>query len=346
VGRVFSPLDEQVGLKEKNWSEGIAKWMVWLSGIVGFEMAEEILQRVGQVNVSDTSIWRCTQERGKQFQTLAERERAQAMALPKGYGEPLRELTPKGWMGIAMDGGMIHIRGEGWKELKVGCVFEVEVLPTLDEVTGDVVELGHAVRNSYVAHLGGPEVFGEKVWAEAQRRGWERAVESEVIGDGALWIWNLAKEHFYDSHQVVDWYHATEHLAAASHLLYGEGTAAAKRWFKAQKTVLFQGHALRIAQELSAAAEEHHGVAEELKREAGYFRNNHRRMNYLEMREEGWPIGSGMVESGIKQFKARFTGPGMRWSRSGAERLLPIRAAIMSGRFDAVWQRACNSPQN
>ena len=335
-----------MGLKEKNWSEGIAKWMVWLSGVVDFETAEEILQRVGQVNVSDTSIWRCTQGRGKQFQTLAERERAQAMALPRKHGEPLRELTPKGRMGIAMDGGMIHIREEGWKELKVGCVFEVEVLPTLDEVTGEVVELGHAVRNSYVAHLGGAEVFGEKGWAEARRRGWERAVESEVIGDGALWIWNLAKEHFYDSHQVVDWYHASEHLAAASHLLYGEGTAAAERWFKAQKTALFQGHALRIAQELSATAEERHEVAEELRREGGYFRNNHRRMNYLEMREEGWPIGSGMVESGIKQFKARFTGPGMRWSRSGAERLLPIRAAIMSGRFDSVWQQACNSPPN
>lgn len=87
MGKVFSPLDEQVGLKEKNWSEGIAKWMAWLSGIVDFEMAEGILQRVGQVNVSDTSIWRCAQERGKQFQALAEQERAQGLALPQGYGE-------------------------------------------------------------------------------------------------------------------------------------------------------------------------------------------------------------------------------------------------------------------
>lgn len=320
--------------------------MVWLSGIVDFDMAEEILQRVGQVNVSDTSIWRRTQERGQQFQARAGQERAQALALPQGYGESLRALMPKGRMGLAMDGGIIHIRGEGWKELKVGCVFEVAVWPTLDEATGDMVELGHAVHNSYVAHLGGPEVFGEVVWAEARRRGWERAVESEVLGDGAWWIWNLAQEHFYDSHQVVDWYHGTEHLAAASRLLHGEGTVPAQRWLKERKTVLFQGHALRLAQELSAATSERHEVAAELEREAGYFRNNHRRMNYLEMREEGWPIGSGMVESGIKQFKARFTGPGMRWSRPGAERLLPIRAAIMSGRFDSTWQQACNLPRN
>jgi len=67
-------------------------------------------------------------------------------------------------------------------------------------------------------------------------------------------------------------------------------------------------------------------------------------MDYLEMRIQGWVIGSGMVESGAKQFKARLAGPGMRWSRSGAERMLPIRSAILSGRFDHVWLSAQNSP--
>jgi hypothetical protein len=69
-------------------------------------------------------------------------------------------------------------------------------------------------------------------------------------------------------------------------------------------------------------------------------------MNYLEMREEGWLIGSGSVESAAKQYKARFTGPGMRWSRPGAERLLPVRSAIMGGRFDEVWRIAYSSPLN
>jgi hypothetical protein len=68
-------------------------------------------------------------------------------------------------------------------------------------------------------------------------------------------------------------------------------------------------------------------------------------MNYIEMREEEWPIGSGMVESGAKQFKARFSGPGMRWSRTGAENLLPLRSAVLSGRFDQMWLAAKNLPQ-
>ena len=69
-------------------------------------------------------------------------------------------------------------------------------------------------------------------------------------------------------------------------------------------------------------------------------------MQYLEMRENGYPIGSGMVESGCKQFRMRFTGPGMRWSRLGAERLLPMRAAILSRRFDDAWAAAYRSPPN
>jgi hypothetical protein len=81
-------------------------------------------------------------------------------------------------------------------------------------------------------------------------------------------------------------------------------------------------------------------------REAGYFQDNYRHMQYLETREEGFPIGSGMVESACKQFRARLAGSGMRWSRAGLERLLPIRAAIMSQRFDELWQIIYHLPRN
>jgi hypothetical protein len=147
-------------------------------------------------------------------------------------------------------------------------------------------------------------------------------VDTQVVGDGAPWIWNLAGEHFYDSRQVVDWYHATEHLAVAAKLLHGEGSAAAKRWYQRAETTLYQGHAGRIALDLSEAAANHPQVADSLLAQAGYFSKNKRRMQYLEMREEDWVIGSGMVESGCKQFKARFCGPGMRWNREGIERSL------------------------
>jgi hypothetical protein len=302
------------------------------------------MEEIGGVVISYGSVWRRVKKWGKRFEKLEELRQVKAY----GFEEPIAVDRNRslGRMGAGMDGTMIHVREEGWKELKVGSVFEIEKRKRKDEETKEEIEIGHAVKNGYVAHLGGPEVFGQKMWAEARDRQWMQAEDSIVIGDGAAWIWNLTGEHFYQSHQIVDWYHALEHLANASKVLYGEGSPKAHRWYRKWETRLYQGHAARIASRLTQLARQHPQKSEELLKEARYFRNNKKRMQYLEMREEGYPIGSGMVESEAKQYKARFAGPGMRWSRQGAERLLPIRTAIMSKRFDKMWSLAYNSPQN
>jgi hypothetical protein len=243
-------------------------------------------------------------------------------------------------MGVALDGVLLHVREEGWKEAKVGCVFEVALASSQDAITHETVETAQAVHTSYVAHLGGPEVAGEMTWSEARRRGWEQAQDTLVLGDGAAWIWNQAALHFGTSRQVVDWYHAKQHLCAAAALLKPEGSVAFTRWLNSRETLLYQGHADKIADELEQSAALGRPNAEPLRTVAGYFRTHQRRMNYIELREEAWPIGSGMVESAAKQFKTRFCGPGMRWSRKGAVNLLPIRAALLSGRFDQMWATA------
>lgn len=342
----FFPLDQQLELWDGHWSEGVVRQAVWLGGLVCFEDAAAILQQVGRVNMSGTSVWRRVQTWGAKIQQQLEAERQRANALPGKWETPDCEGELDQRMGVAIDGTMVHIREEGWKELKLGCVFEVAVRPTVDQATGDMIDLAHAVNNTYAAHLGGPEVLGEMIWAEAKRRGWEGARDTEAVGDGAPWIWNLVALHFAGSRQLVDWYHANEHLIAAGRLLKGEGTPAFQRWKNSRETMLYQGHAARIADELAAAAAQHPEVAEKLTKEASYFQHHQHRMNYLEMREEEWPLGSGMVESGGKQFKARFCGPGMRWNRSGAENLIPVRSAILSNRFDELWPKAYNSPPN
>ena len=108
-------------------------------------------------------------------------------------------------MGLAMDGFMVHLRDEGWKEMKLGAVFELALRRERDERTGERGPTAHAVNLSYAAHLGGPEVFGELVFTEARRRGWEQAQDTQVIGDGAVWIWHQAGVHFGKSRQLVDW---------------------------------------------------------------------------------------------------------------------------------------------
>jgi len=341
----FFPLDGQLELRGRDWSEGLEREAVWLSGAVpSYELVEEILRRVGQMEMSQSSIWRVTQAAGERFQALEERERSRANCLPERWEPPSRAEVKDQRMGVAMDGAIIPIRDEGWKEIKIGNVFDVAVSAHEDKESGEMYALAHAVNNSYVVHLGGPEQLGEQTWTEARRRGWEAAQDTLVMGDGAAWIWHQAGLHFGQSHQLNDWFHAIEHLTQAARLLKKEGTPAYSRWLNSRKERLYQGHAVRIAAELAAAAKRHPAPADELQKEATYFHNNQHRMNYLEMREEQWPIGSGMVESAAKQFKARFCGPGMRWSRKGAQNLLPIRAAVLSRRFDTLWDASYAVP--
>ncbi len=333
---------------DRNWSEGLAKEAVWLSGVVdSFEAAETIFARIGHVSMSDSTVWRQVEKWGAEFLKLDQHRQEQAKAIPIRGVVTAGQLKRAGKMGVAMDGAMVHILEEGWKELKVGCLFEIQQRPVFDKETKEWLDMGHAVNNSYVAHLGGPELFGNLMWAEAQGRGWESVFDTQTIGDGARWIWNLTNEHFYDSQQTVDWYHATDHLHDAAQLYHPDNEAMAQRWYNSAETLLFQGHADQIASMLDQKASGKSQRAKSLRSEAGYFENNKRRMQYLELREEGYPIGSGMVESGAKQFKARFSGPGMRWSREGIERLLPIRAAIMGNQFDLLWSSIYNnSPPN
>jgi hypothetical protein len=330
-------------VQDKHWSEGIVRQAVWLSGKVTYGEVAEILLEVGGERISESTVWRITQRWGQKIKDEAERTETTANATP-GRDEWISgESIGHERMGVSMDGAMVYVLEEGWKELKAGTVFQVEEVTVLDKKTLEEERVGRAKAVSYVAHLGGPEIFGKRIWAEAKRRGWNQAGDTQVVADGAVWIWNLVAEHFYDSQQVVDWYHATEHLGKAAEHLYGFAESPAKqRWFNEYKEVLFQGQTDWIVNQLRQLAQKE--TSEGLRQEAGYFENHKRRMNYLDLRTEGWLIGSGTVESGAKQYKARFTGSGMRWKRPCLERLIPIRSAILTGNFSRVWHSVYNSP--
>jgi hypothetical protein len=333
-------------LRDKRYSLGLLKEMTWLSGTESsFARAEETMVRIGHLKISDSTIWRRKEEWGARFLAVEEEQRHKANTPCSAHAFRAHALGSEKRMGMSIDGTKVHIRAEGWKELKVACCFDIEVYPTRNKDTGEWENLAHATHNEYVAHLGGPEVFGQKAWALAKRRGWEWAKDHQVIGDGAPWIWNLTQDYYYDAQQTLDYYHGTEHLAHVAALLHGEETPAYKRWYKAAHKALYQGHAELIAQKVvQEAAERSPEVAAGLLKEADYLETHKRRMQYQELRENDYVIGSGMVESAGKQFKARFCGPGMRWNRTGLERLIPIRAAVMGGSFDTMWHTVRNSP--
>jgi len=342
------PLDQQLELWVKHWSPELNKQLVWLSGISpSFEKAEEILARIGQISVSDSSIWRQVEKWGEQLAIVEKREQE------KGDGDTTREErrqmkqpTAEG-MGVAMDGASIFIRNEGWKELKVGTAFDIEVSPTKNKESGAWEAKAHAINNQYIAHLGEPEEIGKMTWAMARARGWFNAAKKEVLGDGAVWIWKQADHKFVGSNHILDWYHGTEHLGTAARLLYPNNDNQRDLWYERQKSTLFSGQAKQVAEDLIVAAtEKPWAMIDNILTEALYFDNNHGRMQYQKMQSDGYLIGSGVVESGCKQYKARFCGPGMRWSRDGAKRLMPIRSAVMSNSFDSAWSAAYHLPPN
>lgn len=336
------PLDEQLGLLTKHLSPGVVEQLTWLNGHTAtYGESVQILEQLTGVQVSKSTGWRVVQEYGARLGAQIAAEAEQIKAQAREWRVPARGKAERRRMGVSADGGMIYIRGEGWKELKIGTLFEVEMQPERDSGTGDIESYGHAVRCSYVGHLGGPEKLGEQLWIEAQRRGWPLAQEGLVIGDGAAWIWGLRDEHFPATHMLVDWYHAVEHLERAKQIAFPEGDVAASRWINSAKQTLYQGHARRVARSIQRLIQHCPQHAPALETEAHYFNTHHRRMHYHELRTDGWPIGSGMTESAVKRTAARFKGAGMRWSRPGAENLLPVRLAVLSGaaRFTELWQR-------
>ncbi len=342
------PLDQQLGLWDKHWSPELSKQMVWLSGVSpSYEKAEEVLARIGRLTVSDSSIWRQVERWGSQIAVWEETEKeAGNQEVTKEEQGQQRKPTSEG-KGASMDGAAIYIREEGWKELKVGTVFDIEVMPTKNRESGAWEQKAHATNTKYVAHLGGPEEIGEMTWALARQQGWFGAIKKEVLGDGAVWIWKQADHRFVDSRHLVDWYHGTQHLGTAARLLYPNKSSQRNTWYDMQKSALFSGQAKQIAEDLIiSATEKPWSMVDDILTEALYFDNNHKRMQYQSMQEDGYLIGSGMVESGCKQYKARFCGPGMRWSRNGANRLLPIRSACMSNSFDSAWAAAYHPPPN
>jgi hypothetical protein len=337
-----------MGIWDGGWSEGVVKLAVWVAGRNSYREAEETLSRVGRMVMSASRIWHYTNTWAEGLCQQQAEEQAQANAVPSREHPQPGEARHNTRMGVSLDGWMVNILKEGWKEVKSGTCYEVVMGSGQDVLTGDPIDLARSAACSYVAHLGEPPEFGQKLWAEAVHRRIPPAFDKVCVSDAAHWIWNLCQDYFPEAVQVVDWFHAVEHLHAAATLIHGEGTDQAKRWVKNMKTDLYQGHAPRIAHELEQQAQQLSGDrANKLMSEATFFRNHQHQMHYLEFREQGWPLGSGSIESGCKQFQARLKRAGMRWSRPGAERMLALRSSVMSCYFDAHWDTLLSfSPQN
>ena len=312
----YHPLDAAWGIGPGQFTQRYRAGMTLLGACLPYRQASQVFTKLTGMSVSAEEVLRTTAREGKRLEEARSREQQAWLEEGPPTGRP-RE--PQTWV-CGLDAAQVRFR-DGWHEVKVGAVAPLQKKPP----------------QSYAVEVGAMEQAGEKLYAEVVRRGGDPGRDEMVcVADGAPGNWNQFALHFPRRVEVLDWYHATEHLWAAAHGVYGEGTAAAKAWEERAERALWEGRPQEVLELLAEAAREPKGEAAAA--EVHYFATNRGRMLYPQYRERKYPIGSGMVESACKQvILARARGAGMSWTKEGLQPVLAVRAEFLSDRFHQAW---------
>lgn len=330
------PLDERLGLCAGGLSAALQETVALIGIHVPFEVSSELLERLTQVSISDNGVRESTERIGQE-QLEAEQALVDAawdpdrFELPEGPEEPPERLYG------SIDGTSVRTE-EGWREAKLGSWYTTDKPPereALEEWTPRAEDI------SYYGDIKEAEKFGRLVYLKGRQQGVHEAEEIVFVADGAKWIWNVVEEHFPDAVQIVDWYHAAEHIWEVANTVYGEGSDAAQEWAEEQLDGLWEGDLMHVLQALRAQLNS--DLEEDPARQAiTYFENNRHRMRYPEFRAQGYQIGSGTIESGCKRvIGARLKQAGMTWTLQGARQMIKARSTYLSDEWDAF----CNQRQ-
>ena len=329
------PADVELDLDHTEFSPGVRRMQALVGQDAPFEHGWQQLQLLAGLEVTTKSIERTAEAIGEDIATQeqAEMQRAVQLDLPIVMSRPIPILY------IEMDGTGVPVV----KKETVGRQGKTEGQPAhTREVKLD--DQGYAIRDpdstTYTGAIESAEPFGKRLYLEAWKRGWSHAQKKVVIGDGAEWIWHLAQQHFPGALQIVDLYHAREHLWEIARLLYPADTAKQKRWMKThQKRLLDQGKIEKLVLTLRAlASAQPELVAQKIRIQADYFHNNRQRMRYPAFRKQHLFVGSGVIEAGCKTVVAsRLKQSGMFWTLRGANSILALRCAHLNGRFEDYW---------
>ena len=223
------------------------------------------------------------------------------------------------------------------REAKLGCVFTQTGLNEKGRPVRD------AASTTYIGAIETAEAFGPRIFAEAMRRGVTRAKQVIVLGDGAHWIWGIAEEHFHGAIQIVDLYHAREHLSELGKVLYGSGSASSKAWSAARSEELDAGAVEQVVAAMKRLRPRQAESQEEVRKAIGYFERNADRMRYAQFCSQDLFVGSGVMEAGCRTIVGqRLKQSGMRWTVRGANSIIALRCAQLSGRWEEFWE-ACSA---
>ena len=318
------PLDEALGLQgNRGWTLGVQEAVGLLSCEAPFGTVADLMGRFFGVSVT-----------GPTAEELAELSGQRAANLP-----PLAptDSVPDTLI-IATDGCQAPQR-DGWHEVKMATIYAKECRR---RSAGNRGSLG---QKQYVASLEDCEGFGTILELQAQAWQVQKVRRVVLMGDGAAWIWNLSEMHFPQAVEIVDFYHAVEHLWEAAEALWGnrDTSLATKSWVRRYRRLLKEGHMdLVIAGMERGQAQRMGRIGTEgvktVRLNLEYFRRNALRMRYGRFRQMNLPIGTGAVEGACKHVvQSRFKRPGTRWSGEGLRRMLALKVLRLNQQWERLW---------
>jgi hypothetical protein len=249
---------------------------------------------------------------------------------------------------VSSDGVMILLRHEGWKEAKMAAISRVEVSAPKGWRPGEPhsrrdydlrVKLD---RHSYVAGVWDADRFAKYQYVEGLRRGLDRVAILTSVNDGARWIKRVTQTNFPQAVQVIDWAHASGYVHQVAKAVWGERSKTGASWIEERLDELWGGRVEKVVHELESLDLERYDWPEDEADPTSYFKTNADRMRYDQFRADGFPLGSGTVESSANNIvERRMRRPGRGWCRQNANGMLALLCEYHSGRFDQAWHCLC-----
>lgn len=345
VAFLFFPVDQKLQIPEGGHSVSFLM-RVSASNVAGsFDKGAKLLWELSQIKLTAKQVQTISERVGQALVQERERKRQAFMAGQKPSSPP----NPPALLVIGADGGRVQTRNEDpekkWKEDKVGVVYRAEPCP---EQPGQPYQGPKPIVKTHVATMEDWDTMGEYLSQEAAQRGYDQARQKVFIGDAAQGIKSLWQRGFPDAEFINDWAHAAEHLHGCAQAAFGN-TERASEWYERQKQSLWEGKVHRViravAKESKRWGKPRPKASENdprliLSRNVGYFRENQSHMDYPRYRKNGWPMGSGVVESGVKQLGQRVKGSEKHWSIPGVEAILVLMSTWMAE--DNRWRQFWN----
>lgn len=312
-GEGHFPLDDKWGLGRRGWSPSLLERMCLLSGKHSFVESADLLERLTGVRVSETSMELAAEGEGKRLNGIA--------YLSDIPAEPCLENDST--VILQIDGAHVPTvdREDAWKEAKNAVVYVH----------------GRDEKPLHLSHIGGPENLGGYLRQAAAHLGLRDTRNACVVGDGAPWIWNLARKSFPKATEILDYYHLCEHVHDCSKVLFGERSKNGRRWASRLLDAAKKKGGKELIKRLRRSKYCRHKPVRELLR---YLCNNRNRIDYPAYRARGLPIGSGKVEAACKRIVTqRLKGCGMRWTVRDAQKIADLRCLYLGPYWDAYWQQ-------